>query len=100
PERLVGADERVLDDIPRLSRIPREVVGETVDELAILLDERLEGRQVAGAAPLDQGRFVAVHVDSPARSPRRRLDDGAATPIHLRGIGRRETEASASKPSR
>ena len=99
-ERLEGSDEGVLRHVPRLVGVAQDVVGEPVHPLAILLDQRLEGRQVAGAAPLDQGRIVAVHLDSLARPlPRRRLDVEEAAVIHRREAGRRESDASASKPS-
>src|SRR6185295_2489686 len=68
-QRLERADERVLRDVPGLVGVAQDVVGEAIDALAILLDQRLEGRQIAGAAPLDQYRFVRIHRDSLARPP-------------------------------
>ena len=44
-----------------------DVEGEAIDPLAVLLDERLERRHIAGAAALDQGEIVEFRHRSPAR---------------------------------
>src|SRR5262249_57152028 len=87
----------VLRDGPRLFGIAQDVVGQPVYALPVLLDQRLEGREVAGTAPLDEGRFVRVHRDSLARPPvvvRRRGGDGdSSSPRRSARIRRDGVEA-------
>src|SRR5206468_6182118 len=51
-ERLPGAEERLLGDVPRVLRVAQDVERQAVDPRAIFLDERLERRDVAGEAAL------------------------------------------------
>ncbi len=98
-QRLKGADEGILGDVPGLFRVAKDVVGESIDALPVLLDQGLERREIAGTASLDQGCFVRVHRDSLARPPSS-LDDEMAVAIHRRRVVRRESAVRASRPSR
>src|SRR5499426_230777 len=44
---LEGADEGILGDVPGLFGVAQHVVGEPIGALAVLLDQRLERREVA-----------------------------------------------------
>src|SRR5439155_4719106 len=71
-ERLVGPNECFLRDIPRLFPVADHMIREPPHALPVLLDERLEGGQVAGPTALDEGLIVLVHgevTSCPAASP-------------------------------
>src|SRR2546426_6536396 len=56
-ERLPGADEHLLGDVPRVLPVAQDVEREAVDARAIFFDQGLERGDVAGDATLDQGEI-------------------------------------------
>src|SRR5919106_1126939 len=66
----------------RLLAVTQRVVGHTPHTLAVLLDERLERRHVAGATSLDVGGVVIVHRPLPSDPAPHRLDAGTPALIH------------------
>ena len=71
---LPRSHEGFLRYVPRFLPIAHHVVGEAPHTLAVLLDQRLEGRNVAGATSLDEGGIVGFHVLWAAPRALRRLD--------------------------
>jgi hypothetical protein len=92
-QRLVRLDEGVLRHVPRVFLVAQDVEGQPVHALAILLDERLERRDVTAADPLDEGAVVGLHSSLVSA-----LDAEREGPIHRRAARRRRGRARAPSP--